>query len=230
MCHRSRHCLPVRPGRCDARTDHFRVPWPVREGRLGGRRSSECPVSPADVRPNALSLHRSVVAIPSPWTLGVVAAASTPRRRRGVAAATRPPVGAVSDGRGFLRAIRIASVASVSWQCRGGGDAPAAPRPVRRDASHQTPAPTLYRAQKQLILLGRPRALDDVRLRRRRGRRRRGRRLRVHFRFLPTNGPACATRKSCHRSSRSLRVLRRRLSGARTADGCVLRTDWRCRN
>ena len=28
LCHRSRHCLPVRPGRCAARTDHLRVPWP----------------------------------------------------------------------------------------------------------------------------------------------------------------------------------------------------------
>ena len=28
MCHLSLHCLPVRPGRCAARTDHLRVPWP----------------------------------------------------------------------------------------------------------------------------------------------------------------------------------------------------------
>ena len=46
MCHRSRHCLPVRPGRCAARTDHLRVPWPsIARSRSSSSAGDQAPLT-----------------------------------------------------------------------------------------------------------------------------------------------------------------------------------------
>ena len=41
-----RHCLPVRPGRCAARTDHLRVPWPsIARSRSSSSAGDQAPLT-----------------------------------------------------------------------------------------------------------------------------------------------------------------------------------------